>query len=338
MAAGKKSSAGNSAGAYVFLGPELGKKRDALDEIRKKLSGAAGSTGDSPPEETVFYAGETPAGEIAAAVQNHSLFADSRLFIIKNAELVKKKDEVDLIASCAKDPGEGTVLVLVSEETKLAAGLENAVPKENRRVFYELFEREKNEWVRSFFRREGFAIDNDGVETILELVENNTEALSRECSRLMIFMSKDRPVTAEDVEKWLSHSRQESAFTLFSRIAEGDLSRAVESLRTLLAAKESAQSVLAGLAWCFRKLRDYQALAERGEAANSFELRKIGVAAPKAREDYAAAARRYDTAAVDACLALTAEYDILLRSSGAALEPALMDAYLLKIFTGGAAR
>jgi hypothetical protein len=45
---------------------------------------------------------------------------------------------------------------------------------------------------------------------------------------------------------------------------------------------------------------------------------------------------RYNAAAADACLALTAEYDILLRSSGAAMEAVLLDVYLLKIFTGSA--
>ncbi|MDR0316183.1 MAG: DNA polymerase III subunit delta [Treponema sp.] len=318
-------------GAYIFLGPELGKRQDALDEVRTKLKSGATET-----EETVFYAGETPVGQIAAAIGNHSLFADARLFIIKNADQIKKKDEIEVLVSSMKNLEAGTVVILVSDEFKLAAALDNAVPKENRRVFYELFESEKSEWVRSFFRREGFSINTEGIDTILEMVENNTEALRRECSRLMLFLPKDRQVAAEDVEQWLSHSREESAFTLFSRIATGDISKSIESLHTLLAAKESAQSILAGLAWCFRKLRDYLALLETGEA-NNFELKKIGLSAPKARDDYAAAARRYNTAAVNACLAFTAEYDITLRSSGGALESVLMDAYMLKIFGAAAA-
>jgi DNA polymerase-3 subunit delta len=313
-------------GAYLFLGPELGKKQDALEELRAKLGGA------SSIEETVFYAGETPAGQIADAVQNHSLFAESRIIIVKNAEQIKTKNDIEAIASCIQNIEAGTALVLISDEFKIAAGLDDAAAKENRKVFYELFEREKNEWVRSFFKREGFSISAEGIETILEMVENNTEALRRECSRLMLFLAKDRPVEAVDVEKWLSHSREESAFTLFSRIASGDLSKALESLHTLLLAKESAQSILASLAWCFRKLRDYLALLEAGEGSNNFELRKIGLASPKIRDDYVAAARRYSARAADACLALTAEYDILLRSPVAALEDTLMDMYILKIF------
>jgi DNA polymerase-3 subunit delta len=312
-------------GGYIFLGPEIGKKQDAISELRKKLSGSG------TPEEWVFYAGETPAVDIANTVMNHSLFSSSRLFIIKNAEQFKKKEDVNLIASCMGDLESGTVMVLVSDENKLAAGLDESVKKENRKIFYELFESEKNEWVRSFFKREGRGITPDGIDTILEMVENNTDALRRECSRLMLFLPADRPATAQDIEQWLSHSREESAFTLFSRIAAGDISRSIESLHTLLAAKESPQSILAGLAWCFRKLRDYLALLENGEP-NSFDLKKIGLSSPKARDDYSAAARRYSARSVDACIALNAEYDILTRSSGTALEQILMDRFIVKLF------
>jgi DNA polymerase-3 subunit delta len=305
-------------GAYLFLGQETGKKHDAIDEIKKSINAH---------EETVFFAGETPVVNIVNTVQNFSLFAESRLFIVKNAEQIKKKDEIKLMASCIKELNQGTVLILVSDDYKLAAGLDDAFPGKNRRVFYEMFENEKNEWIRSFFKNEGFVIDTGGIDTILELVENNIDSLRRECSRLMLFLPRDRKTTAEDIEKWLSRNREESAFTLFSRIAATDSSGAIESLHALLSSKERPQSILAGLAWCFRKLRDYLALNE----LNSFELKKIGLSSPKAKSDYANAARRYNSHAADACLALTAEYDIRTRSCGAALESVLMDMYLVKV-------
>jgi DNA polymerase-3 subunit delta len=310
----------------LFLGPELGKKQDAIDEIRKSLS-----AGDSPPEETSFYAGETAVSQMAAVLRNGSLFADSRLFLIKNADLIKKKDEVELLASYIASPQEDTGLILISDQTGLAKGLEDAAGRENRKVFYELFENQKTEWVDSFFRRAGFRIQPGAVETILELVENNTDALRRECSRLTLFLNKDAVIGPEEVEKWLSHTREESAFTLFSRIAAGDFSKALESVHTLLAAKEAPPSILAGLAWCFRKLSDYLSLAGAGKLSD-FELRKIGLSAPKARDDYAKAAGRYNSAGAETCLARTAEYDILLRSSGIAFESILMDLYIYKIF------
>jgi len=320
MPASKSAAAG---GCYIFLGPEIGKKQDETEQIKKKLSESG------PYEETVFYAGETPVTTIVNTIQNHSLFAQSRLFIIKNAEQIKDKNEVKLAASCMKELEPDTTLILVSDEFRLSSGLEDACPRENRKIFYEMFEKEKSAWVSSFFRRAGLGIDSSGVDAILELVENNTDAMRRECSRLVYFLPKDRPARAEDVEKWLSHSREESAFTLFSRIASGDCPKAVESLHSLLAAKESPIKIFAGLTWCFRKLRDYLALSEHGEPDN-FALKKIGLSTVT-KNNYAAAAGRYGAGDVENCLALTAEYDILARASGAAMEEALMDVYLLKI-------
>lgn len=317
--------------AYIFLGPELGKKQDAVAAVKKKFSGA---------EESVFYSGETPVTEICDALRNKSLFAEKRVVIVKNAETIKKKEEAELIASCVKTLDENAALILLSDEIKLSAGLDDAAPKANRQVFYEMFEREKHEWLKQFFKNEGFNIEKDGISTILELVENNTAALKRECSRLINFLSggnsaaKERSVKTEEIEEWLSHNREESVFTLFSRVAAGDISKALESTAVMLAAKESAQSILAGLAWCFRKLSDYLALLETtgsyGEI-DSFELKKIGISSPKAKDDYAAAARRYNSDDVEACLALTAEYDALLRSPVAALENLLMDRYILTL-------
>jgi len=313
----------NPAGVFIFLGPELGKKQDAVNALREKNPGA---------EESVFYAGETPLREIADTLLNISLFSSSRMIIVKNADLIKKKDDIELLVSCIRDMEKNTTLILLSDENRLASGLEDAVPKDRRQIFYEMFEREKNEWVRQFFSREGIKIDRDCIDIILELVENNTEALRNECSRLIYFLPKDRPVKPEDIEQWLSHNREESAFTLFSRIASGDLSKALESAAVMSGAKESAQSILAGLAWCFRKLGDYLSLLETGDANNSMELKKIGLSAPKVRDDYIAAARRYNWEDVETCLALTAQYDLLLRSPAAAFENILMDRYILALF------
>jgi DNA polymerase-3 subunit delta len=320
-----KTLAGSS--CWLFLGPELGKKQDAIDEIRRNLS--EGRAGEAP-EETSFYAGETSVSQMVSALRNGSLFAPSRIFLIKNADLIKKKDEVDLLASYIASPQEDTALILISEETRLAKGLEDAVSKDKKTIFWELFENQKLEWVTSFFKREGYSIDSEGIETILEMVENNTDALRRECSRLMLFLGKDTHIGAADVEEWLSHTREESSFTLFSRIAAGDLSKSIESLHTLLAAKETPPGIFGGLAWCFRKLRDYLALAESGRA-NDFEMKKIGLSSPKTRADYMQAAKRYTLSGADSCLALTAEYDILLKSN-APFESVLMDLYLYKIF------
>jgi DNA polymerase-3 subunit delta len=311
---------------FLFLGPEKGEKGDTIAAIRRDLA-----VGGLPVEETVFYAGETPAAAISDVLHNGSLFADTRLFIIKNIESIKEKEkeEVKLLSSCLL-PQPRTVVILVSEETRAAKSLEDPIPPRRRRIFWELFENQKTGWVRDFFRREGCRIDDEGIGAILEMVENNTEALRRECSRLVLFLGKNRTVSAGDLEEWLSHSREESAFTLFSRIAWGDLSKSLESLHTLLGAKEEPVRILAGLVSSFRRLRDYQALVEAGNT-NDGALRQAGFSHPKARADFAEACRRYGPGGADRLLALSAEYDIRIRSGGGPLESLLMELFLYQI-------
>jgi DNA polymerase-3 subunit delta len=311
---------------YLFLGPEIGERRDAVDTIRKNLT----KKSNQVPEEYSFYAGETSISEMVAILRNGSLFADARLFQIKHPELIKKKEDQELLASYMQSPQDDTILILVSDETSLDKKIENAVPKENKRIFWELFENRKADWISAFFRREGYHIEEDGIEAILELVENNTDALGRECSKLMLFIAKGEPIREADVSKWLSHTREESAFTLFSRIAEGNLEKSAEILQTLLAAKESSIAILAGLNWCFHKLRDYSALAAQG-INDEFEFKKIGLASQRVRKDYIAANKFFSPQAIDRSIALIADFDILVRSNGTAFESILMDYFLYKI-------
>ena len=313
-------------GAWLLLGPEIGEKQTAIDEIKKKLSERG------KIEETVYYAGETPVPTMVSHIRNASLFADYQLFLIKCADGIKKKDEVDLLSSCLASLPDDTFVVLVSEETSVAKGLENSIPQANKRIFWELTDSKKAAWVEAFFKGEGFRISAEGVETILELVENNTAALKQECSRLTLFLDKNKEITGEEAEKWLSHTREESAFTLFSRIAAGDFSRSLESVRMLLAAKEAPPAIFAALASCFRKLYSYLGLKEAG-VNDDWEYRKIGVSSPGAKRDYAAAARLYDSFGAETCLALTAEYDLRLRSSSSFPEQILMDEYLFRIYS-----
>jgi DNA polymerase-3 subunit delta len=315
---------------WLFLGPELGEKNQALKELKTKLS-----VRGAEPELTTYYAGETPAGEMVSAMQNGSLFADSRLFIIKNAENLKKKEEIDLIASYMASPESNTVLVLISEENRIASGLEKAAGPSARRVFYELSEQRKTDWVKDFFGNAGFRLNNDAIETLLELVENNTLALQRECSRLIPFLNKDKETGPEEIEKWLAHTREESAGILFSRIAAGDFQRSLESLRTLLQAKESPISILVGgLLWRFRKLRDYMFLQEAG-IRDEAEYRKIGIFTLQDKRDYASASRRYNFEAAESCIRITAEYDLLARQAYSFPDYILMDTYLYKIYSCG---
>jgi DNA polymerase-3 subunit delta len=316
---------------YLFAGTEIGEKADEMERVRALLREKHGIS----LEETAFYALEMPMGEMTGIMLSGSLFSAARLFVIKNAEAVKKKEDVKMLVSVLENLEPGTTVILLTDEN----GVDRAIEKVeglNKRVFWELFESRKKEWLHGFFRREGYTVTADAVDAILEMVENNTGALRNQCRNLFLFCDKGRPVTEADIERLLSRTRSESTFTLFSAIAAGNIERSLEILHTLLDAKESAVSIFAGLVWCWHKLRDYQLLSASGNTSD-FELKKIGLSSPKARQDYTNAARIYGLDDVNRCIALTAETDIQIRSGGTALERILLEWYVYKVVKEGRA-
>lgn len=314
---------------YLFLGPELGEKKDAINALRASLTKQYGAK----PEETSFYAGECEFSEIMSVALNGSLFADSRLIIVKNAELIKKKDEINVLSAYFASPQDDTTFILVSEQTKIESAIEKAFEKSfknNKRIFWELFEERKTQFVGRLFEQAGFSINADAIAMVLELVENNTDALRQECTKIAVFLRRSgvKVITEEQIEKLLAHSKEETVFSLFSAIARGDFLRMIGSARALLAAQTAPQAMFGFLAGAFRKFRAYCALVKNG-APNDFDLQKIGIS-KLGKKDYINARGVYGDSA-DSLLSLTAEYDIATRAGSQHTE-LLVDMYLYKIY------
>lgn len=312
---------------YCFLGPELGEKKTAIDAIRARLVKAYGA----PPEETSFYVGETEVPQIISAALNGSLFADARLFFVKNADFIKKKEDVNALCSYLKNPQQNTTLILISEQTKIEAGIEKYFTSETKKIFWELFEEKKTQYIEKFFREAGCAIEPAAVSILLEFVENNTDALRQECSKIALFLKNQgiTQITEEKIEHLLAHSKQETVFSLFSAITKGDFAKSLGITHALLAAQTVPQAIFGYLSTAFRKFRDYCELAARG-ADNDFELRKVGITT-LGKRDYISARRVFGTDAPDTLLALTAEYDITSRAN-AQHSGIIMDMYLYAVF------
>ena len=82
---------------YLFLGPEIGEKNEALLQLKQNFKKQFGDV-----EFNSFYAMESDVNEIMSQFSNGSLFSDAKFFVIKNAELITKKDDIQQIEDWAK--------------------------------------------------------------------------------------------------------------------------------------------------------------------------------------------------------------------------------------------
>ena len=313
---------------FLYTGPEFGKRNDAVEAVKashKKQFGVI--------DEHSFYLLETPFSEVMTILQSGTLFSDGVCVVCRNAELIKKKDEIQMIADWLENPDPSAVLILVSDEVSVDSKLEKLVPAANRKKFWEMFESDKLPWVTSYFSKNGYRIQQSAAKLILELIENNTQALAAECSRFFVVFPKDHEITETDVDSVLTHSREENVFSLFRQISDNTLSpqvrleKGISILQKIRLSKEnSSVMIIGGLASCFRKLEDWH---KRGEAA---------IPQAMLQKQYRGAAKVWTIGQTAAILAVLASTDMEIRSGGSQMEDVLLQKMLYEIIINNGAQ
>lgn len=319
---------------YLFTGPEIGEKNEAVSNIK---AAAKKKYGDI--EEYKYYTADVRIEDVIAQMQNASLFSPALFITLRNAENIKTEAEISSLVSWIKSGSDSpNTLVLLSEENSISKKIENAIPSSKKKIFWEMFENRKEDWVKSFFKKNGFGVTDEAVVQILDMVENNTEALKNECSRFFFCFEKGHVISEADVDKILSHNREENAFTLFDAMAESGRTQSqrfessLEILQKISSQKSSsAVALIAGLTYCFRQLKNFHELYAGGVKPTDVQLKGAGFGSKKQQEKYLAASKVWTTGATSSILALLANTDIKIRETGTVFEDTYMQLFLYSV-------
>lgn len=333
-----------SAPIYLFTGPEFGERDEQVESIKQQQKKQFGDV-----DEYLLYASDSKLEDVVAKLQTESLFDPATCIVLRQAELIKKKDEISLldswlksVESKPKEDRNSSILILVSDEISVDAKLSKLVPKENQKIFWELSGARLENWLREYFRKNGFGIEQPAVEEILELVEGNTAALKSECSRFFVVFEKGHVVTEDDVDKLLAHNREENAFTLFNALcdtSETSQKRLENSLgileKILLSKTNNSVVLIAGLASCFRKLQLWHSI----HIGNyNPDLKSSGFTSKKQISQYTRAAQIWNFGQTTAITALISKADMEIRSGGQNVQKTLLSLLLYEIVMKNGAR
>ncbi|MDC7125848.1 MAG: DNA polymerase III subunit delta [Spirochaetales bacterium] len=296
--------------SWLLSGPEAGEKTIFLKQLKNKLSEQFGEE----PEEHRFYPFDSDMQEIISLIKNGSLFSAWKLIIIGQADLLKKT-EIDILKEYFASPSKDAFIIFISDETSLKNGLTKIVPKKNQKVFWEMFEGQKKGWLSGFFRNRKMEIEPEAIELLLNLIENNTSDMKKECEKLAVFFGEGAHVTKSQIENFFYHGKEENVFSLFSRIAEADLGGAADIIQKIMLGNETnTVQLIGGLLWQLRNLQGIAAELSRGESFQS-ACYKNNIRGKKAQAIYSEALKHYSEDNLRDIISLTADYDIKLRTA-----------------------
>jgi len=295
---------------YLFLGPEEGMKSDEVSSLKKRVAHRAGGEVD----EHRFY---LPDDDIEASVdvlRNGSLFSAHRFVIVSGIEQIRKKSDIDTLLAYLKSPNEESTLVLVSDSVRIDARLDKAVPAEHKKIFWEMFENQKNSWVHGYFRKRHIEITPEAVELFLEIVENNTQELRNEADKLCTFVGPDGSVGPEEIDTFIYHSREESVFTLFAYVVTGNFEAAVQVVDKLMSAGETGPvQLIGGLIFQLRRLLALRQFVDNGVALET-AFSRLNIRGKRIQQEYRNGMEKFSAADIEDAIHLLSEYDALFRS------------------------
>jgi len=307
---------------WLLLGPEAGEKQEFLSQIKAKLEKTYGT----PLESYKFYPYESELSDILSLLKNGSLFSPHKLVVIDEAHDLKGKKNIPPLIEYLNNPSPEASLVLLSDQPGLDKKLEKAFGK-NKKIFWEMFENQKQGWVQNYFHKNKYTISTEASQLILDLVENNTEALKRECERLILFCPQEQEITEETVEKFIFHSKEENVFTLFEKLASADLDGTLEIYKKIrLSGDANPVGLLSGLTWQIRNVLKVQYLRRQ-----NFSLRdiypKLAIRSKKNQKTYTTAIQNYRIADLENILAMAAEFDLRLKGARSELAVLQMELF-----------
>ncbi len=264
---------GNFSPAYFLFGPDAYLR----DAARNTLMEALGKSWEKEPLTSSIDLDQTPLDELLGLALNLSLFAPKQVLQIKGV-MKLREPQARKLAEYLKNPSPHTTLIFLAGELgrddrkkKIFRVLEAGAQIVDL-VF--LNEPQTRSWISKALRKRGFSIEEEAVESLVELQGTDLGRLHLEIEKLALFAGQERTVTLEMVQDLAGYSREHTVFDFLDAVLARDRLRALRLSHELTAQPAEMLSMVVLLARRLRTLLQIQELSPKmglGEMA-----RRIG--------------------------------------------------------------
>jgi len=221
---------------YLVFGAEGYLVRTAADAITKAVAESVNA------EIVRLDAQGKPPGAVLEPVATLSLFATSRLVVVRNFSHLLTGDEAEaLLAGLDRGVGDGCSLLFVApgdsgeKVDKRVKGYKGLV---KRGVVVELDRQDPDDlshWLREQADLDGVKLTPDAAQLLLQRVGADMQTLRNELDKAVLYCLDKKKIEAADLESLVGKSREDAVWSVSEAVASRDAVRALGLLEDLLA-------------------------------------------------------------------------------------------------------
>lgn len=235
---------------YLFLGQEDFLKKEALDKLKSKVSGAD-SSGLNYEE---FQAGEDDLDKIVDCARTAPFMAKFRLLAVKEANRFNTQEKEKLSLFMPNAPA-SVVLVLLADSLSPSDPLYKAALKNARVVsFDKLSGGRLHRWISERFSRLGKRIQADAIRALVDNIGNSLTRLNLAVELLATFIGQADTVIIDDVERLIGKDLDVTAYQLIDAIGSKDADRALRILDSLDKDNKTISRTIGLIGWHLRRI------------------------------------------------------------------------------------
>jgi len=176
--------------------------------------------------QSIFYGKDSDVQAIIADAKGFPMMASRRVVIIKEAQDLKKIEELESYFNNASDQ---TVFVVNykykkfdSRKKVFKAASKNGIVFQSAKIpEYKLLD-----WINMFVKEKGFAIKPKAAMLLMEFLGNDLSKISKELEKLEILIEKGTTINEKHIEENIGISKDYNSFELVNAIGIRDVTKA----------------------------------------------------------------------------------------------------------------
>jgi DNA polymerase III subunit delta len=261
---------------------------------------------------TMLYGRDTDVEGIVANCKRFPMMANYSVVIIREAQDIKKIEELENYVS---KPVDSTILVVCYKYSKVDKRKTFAKILDKKAVFFEspkIYDNQVQAWITTYLKSKGYPIGQKASFLMAEHLGTDLSKIVNEVSKIIINIPAGAEITPEHVELNIGISKDFNVFELQKALGSKNIFKANQIIRYFAQNEKDNPMVktLPILYIFFSKVFLYQNTADKSpnNLASALSVNRMFV------DDYATAARNYPPAKLEQVFHLLHEYD--LRTKG----------------------